>query len=100
MLEKVLDQKEIDALFRAAQGKSQDGAAEEQEPRQIAPLNLDQAGRISKNQVQSVSVLHDTFARNLTHSLGAHLRVMLEVALVSVEQLSYVEFLQRLPEIT
>jgi len=100
MLEKVLDQKEIDALFRAAQGKSQEGAADEQEPRQITPLNLDQAGRISKNQVQSVSVLHDTFARNLTHSLGAHLRVILEVALVSVEQLSYVEFLQRLPEIT
>ena len=100
MLEKVLNQKEIDALFKAAQGKQPEDSGAEQEPRQIAPLNLDQAGRISKNQVQSVSVLHDTFARNLMHSLGAHLRVMLEVALVSVEQLSYVEFLQRLPEIT
>ncbi len=44
--------------------------------------------------------MHDTFARNLSHSLGAYLRVMFEATLVSVEQLTYTEFLQRLPEFT
>ena len=98
-MEKILTQKEIDALVRAAQGSRLVSAAEVP-IQQIASFDINQAGRINKNQVQAVSMLHETFARNLGHSLGASLRVGIEVNLVSVEQLAYMEFQQRLPEIS
>lgn len=99
-MEKILSQEEIDALFRAAQG----GVAEKPKPkvveRTLSACNFRQSARISKEQLRSVSQLHELFARNLTHSLGAYLRLAFEVNLVSAEQLNYGEFLQRIPEVT
>jgi len=96
-MEKVLTQDEIDALFRAAQGQSADKP--KIADRAVAPCNFRQSARISKEQLRSVSQLHELFARNLSHSLGAYLRLAFEVNLVSAEQLNYGEFLQRVPEI-
>jgi flagellar motor switch protein FliM len=53
--------------------------------------------RIPKSQVRAIHLLHDTFVRNLVSSLSAYLRSYLTVNLVSVEQLSYAEFLGALP---
>ncbi len=98
-MEKVLTQDEIDALFQAARG----GAPPERKAAhgvQIESWNLHQAGRLRKEQLHSISQLHESFARNLSHSLGAYLRAKFEVALVSVEQLAYREFLARVPDLT
>jgi flagellar motor switch protein FliM len=98
-VKKILNQDEIDALFKKAQGG--DGMAPGgQKSRQVTACNFRQAGIFSKDHVRSISALHDTFARNLSHSLGAFLRVRVEVNLVSVEQLSYMEFLERVPELS
>lgn len=97
-MDKILDQAQIDALVRAAQKGTGEGK-DEHKPR-VTPCDFHEAGLITKDQSRSVNVLHDTFARNLSHSLGAYLRVSFEVNVVSVEQLSYAEFLQRVPEIT
>src|SRR5437763_2901596 len=56
--------------------------------------------RIPKSQVRAIHLLHDTFVRNLVSSLSAYLRSYLTVNLVSVEQLSYAEFLDGLPSST
>src|SRR5579864_8596733 len=56
--------------------------------------------RIPKSQVRAIHLLHDTFVRNLVSSLSAYLRSYLTVNLVSVEQLSYTEFLEGLPSPT
>jgi flagellar motor switch protein FliM len=56
--------------------------------------------RIPKSQVRAIHLLHDTFVRNLVSSLSAYLRSYLTVNLVSVEQLSYAEFLEGLPSPT
>ena len=50
--------------------------------------------------MRSINTLHEGFARNLTHSLGAYLRIVFKAALVSAEHLTYGEFLQRIPEVT
>ena len=99
-MEKILSQDEIDALFRAAQGRVTDKAKPAAEERTLTACNFHQSARISKEQLRSVSQLHELFARNLTHSLGAYLRLAFEVNLVSAEQLNYGEFLQRIPEVT
>jgi flagellar motor switch protein FliM len=96
---KVLNQEEIDAMVRAARGG---GDAEAQRPArpQVEPWDIHHAGEIGREQLQAITQLHEGFARNLTHALGAYLRVEFAAALVSAEHLSYREFLQRIPETT
>ena len=53
--------------------------------------------RIAKDQLRSIHLLHESFARALASSLSAFLRAYVVVNLVSVEQLSYMEFTQCLP---
>jgi flagellar motor switch protein FliM len=97
-MEKVLNQDEIDAMFRAALGRGQ-GAGAASATANYKRCDFKQAGQIKKDQVRAISNLHEGFARNLTNALGAYLRVVFEVNLVSVEQLTFREFLQRIPDL-
>src|SRR6202012_1567989 len=56
--------------------------------------------RIAKDQLRAIHLLHENFARSLASSLSAYLRAYVAVNLVSVEQLSFVEFSQALPSPT
>jgi flagellar motor switch protein FliM len=98
-MEKVLNQEEIDAMVRAARSG---GASDAQLPVQphVEPWDVRRAGQIGREQLQAITSLHEGFARNLTHSLGAYLRVVFAATLVSAEHLTYREFLQRIPETT
>jgi len=98
-VEKVLTQEEIDLLFRKAQGTAPK-AAPAATSRVVKPCDFRQAGQLGKEQVRQVTLLHEAFAPNLANSLGAYLRVGLQVSLVAVEQLVYSEFLTRIPEQT
>jgi flagellar motor switch protein FliM len=99
-MEKILNQEEIDALFRATQ-KGQIPAAGKQAPQKnITNFNLRETSQINKEQVRALSTLHESFARNITNSLGAYLRVGFDFTLVSVEQLTFSEIVSRLPELT
>ncbi|HTY83619.1 MAG TPA: hypothetical protein VMB19_05350 [Silvibacterium sp.] len=98
-MEKVLNQEEIDAMVRAA--RSGAAAEAQQPPPPRAELwDVRRAGQIGREQLQAINLLHEGFARNLTHSLGAYLRVVFAATLVSAEHLTYREFLQRIPETT
>lgn len=98
-MEKVLNQEEIDAMVRMARGGGNaitaPGAASP-----VEPWDVRRAGQIGREQLQAITQLHEGFARSLTHSLGAYLRVVFAAALVSAEHLTYREFLQRIPETT
>jgi len=98
-MEKVLNQEEIDAMVRAARAGSR-GTAGMPAPPGIEPWDLHRAGQIGSEQLQAITLLHEGFARSLTHSLGAYLRVVFNTALVSAEHLAYREFLENIPETT
>src|SRR5260221_9709173 len=53
--------------------------------------------RIAKDQLRAIHLLHENFCRSLASSLSAYLRAFVAVNLVSVEQLSFMEFSQCLP---
>jgi flagellar motor switch protein FliM len=97
-VEKVLNQQEIDGMVRAARGQK----IEQTSLRGITvkPCTFRDSGQLSPGQVQAANGLHESFARSLAQSLSAYLRVMAEATLVSVEQLVYGEFLERVPAIT
>ncbi len=56
--------------------------------------------RIAKSQIRAIHLLHENFVRSAVSSLSAYLRTYLSMNLVSVEQLSYSQFLERLPTTT
>jgi flagellar motor switch protein FliM len=98
-MKKVLSQEEIDALIRAARPGAK-AAAPRVEQATVVPWDGRLAGQVGQEHMQAINRLHQAFARNLTHALGAYLRIQFEAALVSGEYLSYGEFLQSVPEVT
>lgn len=85
-----LTQQEIDAVFQKVKGRTDDPA------KRAAAFDFRRPDRIAKSQVRAIHLLHENFVRNLASSLSAYLRSYLTVNLVSVEQLSYGEFMEGL----
>jgi flagellar motor switch protein FliM len=88
---KQLSQQEIDAVFQNNKQKPDSP---------IVKFDFRRPDRIPKSQIRAIHLVHDTFVRNLVSSLSVYLRSYLTVNLVSVEQLSYGEFLDGLPSPT
>ncbi len=85
--------------MRAA-GGGQPGASPQPAQQVVQPWDIRQAGQIGREQMRAINLLHEVFARNLTNSVGAYLRVVFDCSLVSAEHLTYREFLQRFSEST
>lgn len=88
MSDRVLSQDEIDNVFKSLRdpGKEDDVAT------RAIPYDFRRTDRLAKDQVRSIHVLHENFARALGSSLSAYLRNHVSANLVSVEQLSFTEF--------
>jgi flagellar motor switch protein FliM len=99
-MEKLLDQNQIDAMFRARRGTSQRKQETTGPQPVVTACDLRQPAQLTNDHVRTITSLHEGVSRNLTHSLGAYLRVGFEAEVVSVEQLTYAEFLGRLPDVT
>jgi len=97
-MEKVLSQDEIDAMVQAARGRLSDVPQSDQ--RSIKPCGFRQSGQLTAEQTRALTILHEGFARSVSQSLGAYLRVVFEASLTTVEQVAYSEFLQKVPEVT
>jgi len=97
----VLSQEEIDALLNAAseQGSSQP-AFEGDQRASVVGYNFRRPDRVTKDQIRSLHFLHDRFARNVSTSMSAYMRVVTDVTILSVEQFTYSEFLMSLSDPT
>ena len=90
-MKKVLSQEEIDAVF---QGTTAD-TTKEHTP-DVTSFDLSHLDRIPKSQLRAIHLVHENFVRNLASSLSAYLRSYVGLNLVSLEQISYAEFLDGL----
>jgi flagellar motor switch protein FliM len=116
----VLSQEEIDALLTAissgepAKGES---AAEEAEETSSAPAasradpkgdrrrrikiyDFKRPDKFSKDQIRTLQMMHEAFARLATTALSARLRTLVGVHVSSVDQLTYEEFIKSIPNPT
>jgi flagellar motor switch protein FliM len=93
MSDRVLSQQEIDSVFR----NLRDNPVEEDPSKRALPYDFRRPDRIAKDQLRAIHLLHENFARSLASSLSAYLRAYVAVNLVSVEQLSFMEFSNGLP---
>jgi flagellar motor switch protein FliM len=94
--DRVLSQDEIDNVFRRLNERRN----EDDPARKALPYDFRRPDRIAKDQLRAIHLLHENFARSLAASLSAYLRAYVMVNLVSVEQLSFLEFTQCLPSPT
>jgi flagellar motor switch protein FliM len=94
-MDRVLSQEEIDKVFRNLRDSEDDDPA-----KRAQPYDFRRPDRIAKDQLRAIHLLHENFSRSLASSLSAYLRTYVLVNLVSVEQLSFMEFSQCLPSPT
>src|ERR1051326_7094903 len=94
--DRVLSQEEIDSVFRNVRDIPDD----DDPAKRAQPYDFRRPDRIAKDQLRAIHLLHENFARSLASSLSAYLRAYVAVNLVSVEQLSFMEFSQCLPSPT
>src|SRR3954452_18882810 len=82
---------EVNAVLQGAETE----AGPDSDP-EIALFDLNHLDRIPKSQLRALHLVHENFVRNLASSLSAYLRSYVALNLVSLEQISYAEFLDGL----
>jgi flagellar motor switch protein FliM len=95
---KILSQDEIDALLTtvsAGDSSGEDGY-EDAKLRSIVAYDFKHPNRVSKDQIRTLENMHDNFAGHFGSTLSAVLRTIVDVDLVSVDQITYSEFIMSL----
>ncbi len=99
----VLSQGEIDALLSAISTEDADKKDIKSTPerhRSIKIYDFKRPDKFSKDQIRTLQMMHETFARLTTTSLSAQLRTLVHVHVASVDQLAYEEFIRSIPSPT
>ncbi|MFC7061202.1 flagellar motor switch protein FliM [Halobacillus seohaensis] len=102
MAEEVLSQTEIDSLLSAistGEMDAEDLKVEDNE-KKVRVYDFKRALRFSKDQIRSLSRIHENFARLLTTYFSAQLRTYVNISVASVDQLPYEEFIRSIPTMT
>jgi len=97
---KILSQDEIDALLSTVSaGDEVDKASEDvadSKLRSVVVYDFKHPNRVSKDQLRTLENMHDNFAGHIGSVLSNIHRAMLDVDLVSVDQITYSEFIMSL----
>jgi flagellar motor switch protein FliM len=98
----ILSQSEIDALLSAISTGEMDAneLKKEESSKKIKVYDFKRALRFSKDQIRSLTRIHENFARLLTTYFSAQLRTYIQITVGSVDQLPYEEFIRSIPKMT
>ncbi|WP_054694414.1 flagellar motor switch protein FliM [Syntrophomonas palmitatica] len=101
-MSEVLSQNEIDALLSALSSGSVDAneLKEEQTRKKVKVYDFRRPNKFSKDQVHTLQVIYENYARSLGTYLSAQLRAPVQIEVLSVEQLTYEEFIRSIPNPT
>ncbi|QXE03105.1 flagellar motor switch protein FliM [Terribacillus sp. DMT04] len=102
MAEEVLSQNEIDALLSAISSGEMDAdeLKQDEKNKRVKTYDFKRALRFSKDQIRSLTRIHENFARMLTTFYSARLRTFVQIAVASVDQVPYEEFIRSIPTMT
>jgi len=95
----ILSQKEIDALLQSVSddepgGEGVDSLVDEgTEERAANVYDFKHPNRVSKDQLRTLQTIHETFAKTFNAYLAVRLRTIVDINLISVDQLQYSEFI-------
>lgn len=96
----ILSQEEVDALLEMAAAGQITADEELSKPaeeisaeRNVVLYDFKRPNRVSKDQLKTFQTLHSSFATMFGSSLSAYLRTVVEIDVVTVDQLTYSEFI-------
>jgi flagellar motor switch protein FliM len=86
----VLSQDEINQLLAAINAGDAEPTDYKPEPgvRRIKIYDFKRPDKFSKEQLRTISIMHETFARLITNNLSSRLRSIVHVHVASVDQLT------------
>ncbi|WP_019152779.1 flagellar motor switch protein FliM [Robertmurraya massiliosenegalensis] len=98
----VLSQSEIDALLSAISTGEMDAdeLKKETNEKKVKVYDFKRALRFSKDQIRSLTRIHENFARLLTTFFSAQLRTYVQISVASADQIPYEEFIRSIPKMT
>lgn len=101
-MDEILSQNEIDVLLSAITSGEMDAdeLKKEEEEKKIRKYDFKRALRFSKDQIRSISRIHENYARMLTTSLASQLRTYVHISVTSVDQVPFEEFIRSISSLT
>ncbi len=100
----ILSQEEIDALLSAlATGELKADEIREEAggaAPKVKPYDFLRPSKFSKEQIRTIYMLHETFGRLWSSTLSGVLRNFVSISVSSVDQVTYQEFMQSIPNPT
>ncbi len=98
----VLSQNEIDQLLSALTSGSVDAdeLKQEETKKRVRVYDFRRPNKFSKDQIHTLQVIYENYARSLGTYLSAQLRSPVQVEVLSVEQTTYDEFIRSIPNPT
>ena len=94
----VLSQNEIDSLLSSLTAEKEPTQESRGQERAVHLYDFRNPERLSKDQIRILKMIHDGCARSLSNFLSISMRLMVEVKVISIDQLSYSEFTMLLSE--
>lgn len=95
----VLSQSEIDDLL-AVLNKGEVNLEEikqEEKKKKVKLYDFKRPNKFSKDQTNTLQVIYENYCRSITSYLSAHLRTAVVVDVVSIDELTYDEFIRSIP---
>ncbi|WCN39102.1 flagellar motor switch protein FliM [Aneurinibacillus uraniidurans] len=101
-MSEVLSQSEIDALLAAISSGEMNAEElkKEELEKKVKVYDFKRALRFSKDQIRTLTRIHENYARLLTTYFSAQLRTFVQISVASVDQLPYEEFIRSIPKMT
>ncbi|MDR6123786.1 flagellar motor switch protein FliM [Bacillus sp. SLBN-46] len=96
----VLSQQEIDALLSALNSGEIQASDVTVKEEKVKLYDFKRAMRYSKEQLRSITRIHENFTRLLTSYLSAQLRTFVQIQIDLVDQVNYQEFIASIPSRT
>jgi len=95
-LPEVLDQSEIDSLLQALEtGElSAEEVKSEEEEKKIKIYDFARPSKFSKEQLRTLEMIHESFARGVSNYLSGRMRTFVEITNASIDQITYEEFIR------
>lgn len=101
MEQTVLSQSEIDSLLEAmSSGEISEEIIEEPQQTKVKPYDFRRPVRLSKEYLSTISMILEDFAKISVNQLSTKLRRQVEMSMVSIEQISFDEFVHSVPKFT
>ncbi|MDA8441527.1 MAG: flagellar motor switch protein FliM [Peptococcaceae bacterium] len=97
-MEDALSQSEIDQLLKAmGDGNLQPEQLESSPASKVRNYDFKRPNKFSKDQVNTLHNIYENYIRSLSTQLSSELHAVIETHLVSIEQITYLEFIRSLP---